>query len=292
MFTWFLFALGAAVTQSLYQATTKSADSSGKFSKFTIVFWAALVASLILYSVSFLVGFPEIKSSFWQAALITAVLNFFAGPIMLLGYELGAFSMVYSMLLLSPVFALLAGFIFLGEIPPLWGMAGVILTVAGLIMIVRLSEEKRRWNLNKGALLGIAVALIFSISSSFDKLSVLGADAFFAGAFIWGSVAVLNGAYLVFRKSNQGGTAEDAKALIRPRDWLILLLAGLILGANSIVYNFALFSGFVSYTIAIKRLGILFGVFWGWLFFHEKNISRKLLGAGIALAGVLLILFS
>ena len=292
MIIWFLFALGSAVSQSLYQAATNYSSSVGKFSKFVVIFWAALISSVILFSASYFIGFPTIQNGFWQTVFITAVLNFIAAPLMLKGYELGDFSSVYSMFLLSPVFTLLTGFIFVGEEPTFLGSLGVALTVLGLIIISRATNEKGEWRFNRGILLGMLVALIFSVSATFDKLSVLRADPFLAGAAIWGTVVALNGIYLLFAKSKEERNDSNVGISFQPIGYLVLIGSGIILGLNSIVYNFALSMGFVSHTIAIKRLGVLFGVIWAWLFFREKNISKKLLGAGVAIAGVILILFS
>lgn len=41
--------------------------------------------------------------------------------------------------------------------------------------------------------------------------------------------------------------------------------------------------------IAIKRLNGLFGVLFGWLFFHEDNIRSRLAGALLMSAGAALI---
>ena len=72
---------------------------------------------------------------------------------------------------------------------------------------------------------------------------------------------------------------------------VIFLLVG-AMALSNVLHNAALLVGPASYTIAIKRVGILFGVVWGWLFFKEKNISRKLFGTAVAVSGVIVILFS
>jgi drug/metabolite transporter (DMT)-like permease len=72
----------------------------------------------------------------------------------------------------------------------------------------------------------------------------------------------------------------------------ILLLLGLMGAGGTVLYNSPLLGGFASYTIAVKRVGVLLGVIWGWLFFKEKDLGKKLLGAAIAIAGVVAILWS
>ena len=62
---------------------------------------------------------------------------------------------------------------------------------------------------------------------------------------------------------------------------VVLVVAFIVLGSllsfSNVLHNSALLAGFASYTIAVKRVGVLFGIVWGWLFFHEKNIGKKLI---------------
>ncbi len=47
--------------------------------------------------------------------------------------------------------------------------------------------------------------------------------------------------------------------------------------------------GLVPYVIAIKRTSIVLSVIWGGLFFGERGIRQRLLGAVVMLAGVVCI---
>jgi uncharacterized membrane protein len=42
--------------------------------------------------------------------------------------------------------------------------------------------------------------------------------------------------------------------------------------------------------ISIKRLSLLIGVFYGWMFFKEKEIRERLIGAALMLAGFVMII--
>ena len=45
----------------------------------------------------------------------------------------------------------------------------------------------------------------------------------------------------------------------------------------------------VAYMISVKRLSLVLGVVLGWLFFEERNITYRLVGASVMVAGVFLI---
>ena len=46
---------------------------------------------------------------------------------------------------------------------------------------------------------------------------------------------------------------------------------------------------FTGYMISVKRLSALIGIIYGRLFFKEKHIAMRLVGAGLMLAGAVLI---
>ena len=302
MITWFFFALGSALMQSTANALSNKAIQLGQYSKITLSFITTATTSILMFAVTFLfLGVPELKDGFWIAVLATGVLNVIMIPVGFKAFELGEFSTVYSMALTTPIFLIFTGWIFLGEIPPVLGMVGVVLTVIGLWEISKAnSVETRAKDFRKGNLLALAVALMASISVNFDKLATVKSGPVFSFAVILGILAVAYAIYLLFVygtilvktgvKSEKPPDVSYGGLLVQAV--FFIFLAGVAQAFNGFFYNSALTIGLASYTSAVKRVGILFGVFWGWLFFREKNISKKLFGAGIAIAGVILILFS
>lgn len=300
MIIWFFLALGAALTNSWVQALSKWGVFVSRYSKMTIGFVAMLTASLILFGTSFfIIGAPELGDQFWLALAITGIMNIIAFPILLKAYEEGEFSSVYSMILLTPVFLLLTSFIFLGEVPSLGGVFGVIVTVVGLWIITKSAHRHTAVpNYFKGNMFGIVVALLWSVSINFDKIATLQSDPFFAPATITGVMALAYLGYLlVMHKKVLVHDARDAHddAVTRRlhlSPLIIFLTLGVVMAFSNVLHNSALIVGLASYTIAVKRTGILFGIIWGWLFFKERQIARKTFGALVAIAGVVLILFS
>lgn len=295
MLIWFLLAVGSAITNSWLQVTQKWAVLMSRYSKLTIVFIAAGINSVLLFVISYIIGFPNIDSRFWTAILITGVLNAIASPIMLKAYEIGEFSSVYSMILTTPVFLLLTSFVFLGEVSSVFGILGVLFTVLGLWIITRSKHEHVQVpNFSRGNWLGILVALIYSITVNFDKLGAVYSSPVFSAAAGAGIASLGNLVFLLVRYKRVFVKTEPEPAINHKfpiQGILLILLVGFVMALGSVLHNSALLTGFASYTIAIKRTGVLFGVFWGWLFFHEKNIAKKIFGAAVAVAGVLLILF-
>lgn len=289
---WFLLAFLNAITSSIYQAVSNWTVSLNKFSKITIALSASAIGSAILLFVSLVSGLPSIDPRFWKALLVTGLLNALAGPLLLKAYELGEFSSVFSMTLLTPVFLLLTSFFILGETPAFFGLVGVILTVIGLMIVSGNKEGKIQGagkRLLAGNMLAILVAFIFSITVNFDKLSAQYSGAMFAAGAANGIVTLILGGALLAKNRRH---LRNSFAALGGKDLGTLLLVGLACAANILLHNSALLLGPASYTIALKRTGVLLGVFWGWILFREKNVSRKLLGVLLAVLGVLTIVFS
>lgn len=289
---WFSLALSSAISNSVVNAYFNYAVSLRRHSKFVLVFWYSLIASALLFAVLFFIGLPALDSRFWGAIAVTAVINALTGPMLLKAYELGSFSSVYSMILLTPVFSLLLSAAFIGELPRALGIFGVILTVFGLYIISKYqnkTEESSVSDFKNGNLLGISVALLWAVSTIFDKLATQYSSPVFAPAVGLTVIALANCAYAFFWKG------ENYKNFTQHRvagDVWLLCGLGLLFALSNVLHNAALSFGFVAYTLAIKRMGILFGVIWGWLFFKENNISRKFFGAAVAVLGVVAILFA
>lgn len=294
MSIWFLLAISNAFCFSAYNAYSKFVISRAQLSKFAVIFLSSVISSMILFAVSYIVGFPNLDGQFWIAALITGLINSAAGPILLRAYELGEFSQVFSMSLLTPVFLLVTSFFILGEVPHWLGAVGVVLTVVGLWFVEKSSGATEVYpgdqagKINRGTLMAVGVALSWSISANFDKLAAQHSSAFFAPAVTLAMMSVTSGLYLIFSGKWRAVFSDN----VGLRDFGLVVPMGLLSALSNIFFNLALIIGLASYTISVKRMGILFGIIWGWMFFKEKNISKKLVGALIAIGGVVLILFS
>ncbi len=292
MLLWILISIGSAVAASWAQTAQKWSVTLTQYSKFTIACIASLVSAATLLAASYVIrGVPIIDERYWLAMLVTGLINAATFPMMLKAYEVGEFSSVFSMSLLTPIFLLFTSFVMLGEVPSWSGAIGVVLSVLGLWVITSKHEHRAVPNFALGNWLAILVALLWSVSVNFDKLAATYSNPFFSPVGVFLVMAVAHGAYLLARHrrlivKSETTEGETLSPPIQLPAVLVLVATGVTFAVSSALHNSALLLGFASYTIAIKRLSVLLGVLWGWLFFHEKNIGRKLFGALIAIAGV------
>lgn len=286
---WLLFSLLSAFGHSVYNTLSKKAGESTP----TVVtaFWSSAVAAIILLIIAWGRGILQPSPGFWHAAMATALINVVALPLLLKAYQWGELSSVFPMLLLTPVFMVGTSYVILGETVTLRGVMGMLITLVGLFLIARSSVNHAHPALSnnnrKGMLLGLLVAFLFSISANFDKLAALRADYVLGPALVmlFLSIGLLPLQFVRAGRSGWRAAHRDHSLLLFPT------LMGLILVFDMIVFYTAARLGPASYTILLKRTSIIFGVFWGALFFKERNLWAKLWGVLIALAGLLVMLW-
>jgi drug/metabolite transporter (DMT)-like permease len=133
----------------------------------------------------------------------------------------------------------------------------------------------------KGSRYMLGVAFIFSITNPLDKKLVLMSDAYFQ-AFAF-SVGLCWSFFLLAMLQK-----HDLEAALKD-NITQLTLAGTC-DAVSLLLQFASYNFIaVVITVSIKRAGIIFSVFCGYLFFHERGISDKVIAASVMFAGVLIL---
>ncbi len=72
-------------------------------------------------------------------------------------------------------------------------------------------------------------------------------------------------------------------------DWLKGMVAGLLFFVHALAHGFAICMVKASYMISVKRLSALIDIVYGRLFFKEKYMTVRLAGAGLMVAGAVLI---
>ena len=188
----------------------------------------------------------------------------------------------------TPIFLIFTSFILLNEFPSIFGIIGIFLIVIGSYII---NINKTRKNFldpfkeifrNKGIFYMLIVAFLWSISINFDKLVILNSDTIFGSSIVHLFIGLTFLALSYIKKKNI--KKEYKKNLNK------IFVTGLVFAIMIILINIALTMQIVPYVISLKRLSILFSIFYGGLIFKEKNIFRKSIGAFIMLIGVILII--
>ena len=282
----FLFAFGAAFFAATSDAFSKKALLSGQNA--TATAWAGPgFASLFFLPLLFFIDIPPLDKYFWWTMAAVIPLEVLALILYMKALQVSPLSLTIPFLSLTPVFTLLTSFFFLGEIPKPSGFMGVFLIVAGAFLLnVHLVKEGilqpfRGLLKEKGSLLMILVAFIYSFTSTLSKSAIRHSSPEFIAVFYIPIVAIC---FLPLALHNG----------MRPSElrfgWKIFLLIGICHAFGGFCHFKGLSIILVSYLISIKRMSLLLSVLYGGVFFHEENIRQWLLGCIVMVAGVVLIL--
>lgn len=201
--------------------------------------------------------------------------------------QISPLSLTIPFLAFTPVFLLFTGFIILGELPEPVKILGVVLIVVGSFVMhrrlfaVSLLAPAKAVIREKGSRYMLLVSLIFAITNPLDKKLVTMSDVFTEAA------AYGIGLCITFWIMARAQHADFAKAAAG--NWKWISLAGLLDGV-SLLFQLASYTYIaVVITVSIKRAGIILSVFCGWLFFHERGITDKVIAASVMFCGVLIL---
>lgn len=230
---------------------------------------------------------PPVDGVFWGVLAVSIPLEVWAMFLYLRAIASAPLSLTAPLLAWTPVFS--AGFsaVALREVPSLAGLAGVLLVAGGSWLLFSgegcgALEPLRCVARERGARLMLAVALIFSATSALGKLGLQHSSAAFFGPVYVAALA----AGLVAVSALRGGARELA-AQLRPNRWFVAIGAGV--AAMTLLHFTAIAMTKVAYMVAVKRSSLLASVVVGRVFFGERGLRRRLPGAALMLAGVLLL---
>lgn len=293
---WLALSLFTAVSVAVRDAIVKRGARA--LDEYTAVLGISATTAAAM-AVPFLVGrpFPELGPRLPVALLGSGLPNVLAYILLAKAVKRSDLSLVAPLMGLTPLFLLLTSPLIVGEVAGPWGVAGVLLIVAGTYLLNLRDlrhgplEPLRVLLRDPGARMMLAVAFIWSISANFDKVGVEASSPFAWVLLINVTIATTMGLIVLARRAGRWTPAPAiaAEAAAGRRREVALVLAGGAINAASLAAQMtALTLTLVPYVIAVKRSSVLFSVALGWIFFGERRIRERALGAALILAGVVL----
>lgn len=279
---WFLLSLFSGVSWSLSDVFGKKLTKSYPVLVTLTYRYIFSIPFLLIYLI--FIEIPRINPSFWLVILILLPLELTAATLYLKAITISPLSMVTPFVAFTPVFLLLTSYLILGETVSWGGAIGIVLIAAGAYMI-NFSRQNyllpfKKLFQEKGILLMMGVAFLYSMTSNLGKMAMQYSSPSFMGIFY---TSLLGFAFVLVAKG-KGKKLKPKKFSINFA-WI-----GFFNAIMMITHMVAIKYIQVAYMIAVKRTSLLFGVFFGYLFFHEKEIGKRMIAAIIMLAGVVTIL--
>lgn len=236
----------------------------------------------------FLTFLSQASAKLWLLSIISGLIQTVYLISLIEAYREGDLSLVYPVSRSTPLFTQLWAVLFIGEILSSMGVAGIVLVTTGIFVISSgyfqsgsaVHQAKRSSKLPY--LLAFVAAILGSIYSVIDKVCVQLVHPVF---YIWITdlwICVGITIYHLFQKT---------EALLRVwKEWKKeILVIALLQNASYLLILMALQMSKVSYVVAFRQAGVLFGAAMGIIFLKESHWKIRITGAIILTIGLLLI---
>lgn len=251
-----------------------------------LIAWLRLLFSLpLLAACLFFIPVPNLDNTFLWTILTALPLEIIALVLYTKALKVSPMSLTLPFLSLTPLFLVIVPYLVLGEGISLPGACGVLLIgVGGYTLNIKKFNEGilapfAAIRKEKGSLMMIAVALIYSFTSALGKKAIEHSSPVFFGVIYYIIMFVLFTPVALFKSRGQ-----LKKSAIRGT-----ILPGMLDSIMNVTHMTAMSLTKVAYMISVKRLSLLIGVFYGYLFFKEQGIRERMVGAALMLAGFFLI---
>lgn len=277
-----LSAIGLLVISAALH-TTWNLLLKGHAQKYMASWWAMLIGSLLFLPALFFIGLPA--RSTWVLLLISAFVEAAYFIILSYAYHDADFSLVYPLARgAAPALIAVWSVLFLSERLTAGGLAGLVTIIVGLLIVGGsgwfLSDGKPHW---RGIIPALVLALCISIYTVIDGAAVKITSPLSYAALIY----LVSSAYMTPFIIRRYGTARLSQEF-KTHAWRLLGIGLLIQGA----YFLALLAyrlSHVSYSGAIREVGVVMGAIAGWQFLGEKFGAARVTGAVVIFAGILMI---
>ncbi|MSU75707.1 MAG: EamA family transporter [Candidatus Magasanikbacteria bacterium] len=283
---WFLFSLSSAFADSIKDVfAKKSAIHIDEY----VAAWSQRIFGLVILVPLMLWFWPKtLDATFWHALIIVIFFASIASVWYMKALKYSPLSVVLPIASLTPVFILVTSHFVNHELPSVLGIVGVCIAVIGAYV---LQWSKRTQGFftpfthlvtDKGSRYMLGVALLWSITSPYDKVAIQHSNTF----FYVGIASILYTLILLPPMFTKG----RFRSLIKNVKILAPIGFGQVLAI--IFQMLAVPLTFVSYVTAVKRSSSIFAPLWGKVFFNEEKIKERLLGTVIILIGIVLMILS
>lgn len=285
---WVVPSLLSALSQSGYDFLSKKKLQT--IDEYTVSFSSFVFTIPIIAMIAFFIGMPSLGPRFLPAVIISGSLNTVSVILYLKSIKISPLSLSIPMLAFTPVFMLITSPLILHEFPSIDGIFGIVLITTGayLLYLKKINKDIflpfRELSKEKGAMLMLVVAIIFSIAANIDKIGVVSSNFAFYVLFLNIFLSSSFGIIMIVKKRGKPDTfVKNIKSLS---------MLG-VLEASSLIFSvMAITLTLVPYLIAVRRTSIIFSSLLGFVGFNEKNIVQRSIAISIMVIGVfILVLF-
>jgi drug/metabolite transporter (DMT)-like permease len=238
----------------------------------------------------FFIPVPDLDTTFYWSFIASLPINFIGVFLYMKAIKVSPLSLTVPYLAFTPTFMIPVGYVFLHELPDIWGIMGILLTCIGSYV---LNIEKDHWSVlapiraiikETGSWIMMIVAFVYSFGAVVGKLSILhSSPLFFSISFYSVFNLIILLLLFVLRKIHISTFQKEYKKG---------MIAGMLFFFQILCHSFAISMVKAAYMISMKRLSALFSVIYGRYVFKEKNIAMRFAGSLLMVSGTILIVLA
>jgi drug/metabolite transporter (DMT)-like permease len=260
---------------------------AGRIDTLVLVLFMSLGAVPFLFTTLAVHGLEAPSPGYVLPAAGALTLNFLGSLGFIQSVKLSPLSRTIPLLSLTPVFTALTAMPLLGELPDSTQTAGILLVVAGAMTLNAegsLGGAARGLLREKGALIMIAVAMMWAVSGPLDKLAIGHASVYFHATLMAFGVGI--GALAVLAWQGRLSALRSSRSEAK-----LLFLAMICISISLTFQLLAIRVVLVSLVEAFKRaVGAFMAAILGRVVFRESVGAREWFSVAVMVVGVFLIL--
>lgn len=256
-----------------------------KKSPLLINFMTYFLLSLVCILFALKVDWLGLSSTFWNYAISGGFFGALGNAFLIKALQNGELSVLGPINSYKSVFGLIFGVLILHEIPTVYGLLGVFLVIVGSYFVFDTLEEKFSFKvLARKDIQYRILALIFTAIEAVFIKKVIIESSVLTSFIVWCFFGAVF-AFLLLLAS-----AKSKLSKIKETDIGKYILLIISIGVMQLTTNYVFKNMNVGYALALFQLSTLVSVGFGYQFFDEKNIRKKLAGAAIMITGSILVI--
>lgn len=251
-------------------------------------FLTYFLLSIISLVIALFIRRPELSAQFWIYAVLGGMAGATGNGFLVKALQSGELSILGPVNSYKSVVAIIGGIILLGEIPNIWGLTGIVLIISGSYFVLDTTEERFTFALlrRRDIQYRLWAMILTAIEAVFVKKIILASSV--AIAFIsWCCFgAVFSFVLLLFYR------LDLKRESIKINKNCLVKIALLIscMGTMQFTTSYTFMHMDVGYALSLFQLSVIVSVLFGYRFFKELEIRKKLIGSIIMIIGSVIII--
>lgn len=229
------------------------------------------------------VPWSELPQQFWVYAVLGGIVGALGNGFLVKALQKGDLSVLGPINSYKSVVGVIAGIFLLGEFPNLWGILGIVLIIYGSYFVLDTTKERFSIALLKKSEIQFRLwAMILTAVEAVFVKKVIVASSTTTAFMTWCYSGAFFSFVLLF--IYKPDFLKEIKKTDRVDVYKYIFLV-ICIGIMQLTTNYAIEHMDVGYALSLFQLSTIISVFFGYRFFQEQDIRKKLVGSAIMIIG-------